>query len=164
MDFGRRLAITARSEAVTDDAGDCGHRGRRFRTAATGKDRSRSGRNAPIREDASARPTFTHTFGSWAPEPRRTRSLIKRYIAKRSGIAPGEAASGKPRVSPSSNALKMSAAAALTPSRVFLMCALVGSLIAATPRSTARYGPHIFKNLTSHAGGSSPVMASATFS
>jgi hypothetical protein len=35
------------------------------------------------------------------------------------------------------------------------MCALVGSLTAATPRSTARHGPHIFKNLTSHAGGSS---------
>src|SRR5712671_5027593 len=83
---------------------------------------------------------------------------------KRSGIVPGEAASRKPRVSPSSNALKMSAAAALTPSRVFLMCALVGVLTAATPRSTARHGPHIFKNLTSHAGGSSPVMARATIS
>jgi hypothetical protein len=62
------------------------------------------------------------------------------------------------------NALKMSAAAALTPSRVFLICALVGSLTAATPRSTARHGPHCFKNLTNHAGGSSPVMARATFS
>jgi hypothetical protein len=35
-------------------------------------------------------------------------------------------------------AVSVSAAA---PSRVFLMCALVGSLTAATPRSTARHGP-----------------------
>src|ERR1700730_30735 len=73
----------------------------------------------------------------------RARSLIKRLIAKRSGIVPGEAASRKPRVSPSSDAHKMSAAAALTPSRVFLMCALVRSL-AATPRSTASVPTHSF--------------------
>src|ERR1700730_6770940 len=58
-------------------------------------------------------------------------------------------------------AVTVSAAA---PCRVSLMCALVGSLTAATPRSTARHGPHIFKNMTSHAGGSSPVMARATIS
>src|ERR1700720_770825 len=117
---------------------------------------------------ALLRPAFVLPFSVTSQETpssaRRTRSLIKRHIAKRSGIVPGEAASRKPRVSRSSNALKMSATAALPPSRVFLMCALVGGLTAATPRSTARHGPHIFKNLTSHAGGSSPVMASATFS
>src|SRR3984893_12270062 len=95
---------------------------------------------------ALLRPAFVFPFSVTSQETpssaRRTRSLIKRHIAKRPGIVPGEAASRKPRVSPSSNALKMGTAAALTPSRVFLMCALVGSLTAATPRSTARHAPH----------------------